>query len=235
MKNKKKVLIIGSCIIFILIVFLLVINLGAKKNYERKTRKYANMWFKITVDKEEEPGSLKYLYTLHNKEKNLTEVIYYTKLGNSILRDSDWLQLIIPISEDAKVIGEPQFIYNPDYIYEEYMARPDKVTVIEDERGTWERVDRIKGQGFMNGFAVLALLITAGGLLFYSKDDIKKILASFNKDNIISSDLNDKTLKNVEGENINLNKIKELSLMKEGGLITEEEYENKKRDIIDKM
>ncbi len=235
MKNKKKVLIIGSFIIFILIVFLLVINLGPKMNYEKKTRKYANMWFEISVDKDEEPGSLKYLYTIHNKDKNLTEVIYYTKLGNSILRDSDWLQLIIPISEDAKVIGEPQFIYNPDYMYEEYMARPDKVTVIEDERGTWERVDRIKGQGFINAFAVLALLMTAGGLLFYNKDDIKKILSSSNKENIVSSDLNDKTLKSVESENINLNKIKELSLMKEGGLITEEEFETKKRDIIDKM
>ncbi|WP_349673062.1 SHOCT domain-containing protein [Lacrimispora sp.] len=235
MKNKKKVLIIGSCIIFILIVFLLVINLGPKMNYEKKTRKYANMWFEISVDKEEEPGSLKYLYTIHNKDKNLTEVIYYTKLGNSILRDSDWLQLIIPISEDAKVIGEPQFIYNPDYMYEEYMARPDKVTVIEDERGTWERVDRIKGQGFINAFAVLALLMTAGGLLFYNKDDIKKILSSSNKENIVSSNLNDKTLKSVGSENVNLNKIKELSLMKEGGLITEEEFETKKRDIIDKM
>jgi hypothetical protein len=44
----------------------------------------------------------------------------------------------------------------------------------------------------------------------------------------------DKTLIKT-GNNTNLNKFKELTLLKENGFITEEEFEAKRRDIIDKI
>lgn len=145
------------------------------------------------------------------------------------------MELSVPLSSDNKLIGEPEVVYSPEYFYEEYMARPNKVTVMEDERGKWERIDRIKGQGIINGIAVLAILTITGFILFYSKDDIKNIFPGPNKENKNSSDISDKTLLSTESNHTNFNKLKELSLMKEDGFITEEEFEAKKRDIIDKM
>nr|WP_314466156.1 SHOCT domain-containing protein [uncultured Clostridium sp.] len=232
MKNKKKNIIAGSCTIFILVIFLIVINFGFKMGYEKKTRKIADMWFKISVDEDEKPGRLKYLYAMYNKDIDIIEVTYYAKLGNSMIGDSDWLQLSVPLSSDKKLAGEPEAVYCPEYYYEEYMARPDKVKVMEDDRGEWERIDRMKGQGVINGICILALLTISGFILFCSKDDIKNIL---NKQNKNSSAISDKTLINAESNSTNLNKLKELTLMKENGFITEEEFETKKRDIIDKM
>jgi hypothetical protein len=231
MKNKKKIIIAGCCTIFILVFFLFVFNLGLKKDYEKKTRKFADTWFNILVDKEEIPGKLKYLYTMYNKDKDLIEVIYYAKLGNSIFSDSNWAELSIPLSSDNKFIGEPELVHCQDYFYEEYFSKPDKVKFIEDERGKWEKIDKMKGQGIINVIGILALLSISGFILFYGKEDIKKILSKQNKK---SSDMIDKTLIKT-GNNTNLNKFKELTLLKENGFITEEEFEAKRRDIIDKI
>lgn len=232
MKNKKKFIIAGSCTIFILVVFLFVFNLGLKKEYEKKTRKFADLWFDILVDKDEIPGKLKYLYTMHNKDKDLIEVIYYAKLGNSIFRDSNFVQFSIPLSSDKKLMGEPELVHCEDSFYEDYFSKPDKVKLIQDERGEWEKIDGMKGQGVINIIGILAILSISGFILFYSKEDIKNILIKKKKN---TSDMIDKNIINTESDNKTLNKLKELSLMKENGFITEEEFEAKKREIIDKM
>lgn len=232
MKKKKKIIIAGCCTIFILAVFLFVFNFGLKKEYEKKTRKFADTWFNILVDKDEKPGKLKYLYTMYNKDNDLIEVIYYAKLDNSSLSDSDWVELSIPLSSDNKFIGEPELVHCGESYYEEYFSKPDKVKVIQDKRGKWEKIDERKGQGVINVIGILALLSISGFILFYSKENIKNILTKQNKN---SSDMIDKTLIKTESNNTSLNKFKELTLLKENGFITEEEFEAKRRDIIDKM
>lgn len=64
------------------------------------------------------------------------------------------------------------------------------------------------------------------------RNALPNILTKQNKN---SYDIIDKPLIKAESNNTSLNKLKELSLLKENGFITEEEFNAKKRDISDKM
>ena len=231
---KKGIKIFVSFILAIIFVIIFIINNFALRiKYEIPTKKIANLYYHVNTLENDDVhySKMKYLFTTYNEKSNIYRVNYYALIDG---KENEWLII------ETDLNGSDMQIANMD-VYERTSETSINVyknnfTSITDFDGTWVKLDKIKLQSLINFLLVLTLFAILILFIYLRRDKIHTVLAEVSnkeKSNIINCDSSPAL--NQEGNNRNLEKLKELSIMKERGYISEEEFQNKKKDIIDKM
>lgn len=230
MKNKKKIF-IGSCVVgLVLVLILLVTNAGMKLKYDTKARSTAEL---VKKNKAEEfakfgvkIGKLNYMYTMHDPSTNKYKVVYYAKWTDE---EPSWFFVQVYLNGSTNSI-ENSDDYNSFYGEKEKAIKNTIKYISQDT--IWNRADRMKSQGAINLILVLALLAIVTTNLFLNKDIISSLYDTLAKNKSNKFRFNDVT-KNKDTSNIS--KLEELSKMLDKGLISEQEFQAKKNEILDNI
>ncbi|MGC6174994.1 SHOCT domain-containing protein [Lacrimispora sp. 38-1] len=231
---KKGIKILISFILAIIFVIIFIINNFALRiKYEIPTKKTANLYYHVNTLENDDVhySKMKYLFTTYNEKSNIYRVNYYALIDG---KENEWLII------ETDLNGSDMQIANMD-VYERTSETSIKVyknnfTSITDFDGTWVKLDKTKLQNLINCLLVMILFAVLILFIYLKRDTIHTVLAEVsNKEKSNNINRDSSPALGQEGNNINLEKLKELSIMKEKGYITEEEFQNKKKDIIDKM
>jgi len=231
---KKGIKIFVSFILAIIFVIIFIINNFALRiKYEIPTKKIANLYYHVNTLENDDVhySKMKYLFTTYNEKSNIYRVNYYALIDG---KENEWLII------ETDLNGSDMQIANMD-VYERTSETSINVyknnfTSITDFDGTWVKLDKIKLQSLINFLLVLTLFAILILFIYLRRDKIHTVLAEVsNKEKSNIKNRDSSPALNQEGNNRNLEKLKELSIMKERGYISEEEFQNKKKDIIDKM
>lgn len=231
---KKSIKILISFVLALTFVIIFVINNFAFRiKYEVPTKKLAKLYYRVhTLENDNVHfGKMKYLFTTYNEKNDTYRVNYYALIYG---RDDEWLMVEVDLN------GSDMQISNLD-VYE--TTNEDSVRdyrrnfkSIRDYDGTWIKLDKIRLQNIVNIVLTITLLALIILLIYLKKDKIHTVLSEVsNKAKSNNANHNVPLASSQEGSNTSLEKLKELTIMKESGYITEEEFQNKKKEIIDKM
>lgn len=228
MKKSLKILISFVLAIIFIIIFI-INNFALRIKYEIPTKKIAKLYYHVNTleNVDVHYSKMKYLFTTYNEKNNTYRVNYYALIDGL---ENEWLII------EADLNGSDMQIANMD-VYERTSETSIKTyknnfVSINDFDGTWVKLDKTNLQNLINLLLIITLLVIIILFVYLKKEMIYKVTNNIKSKNIKS---NPSITLNQESNNINIQKMKELSIMKEKGFITEEEYQNKKKDIIDKM
>jgi len=232
---KKGIKILISFVLAIIFIIIFIINNFALRiKYEIPTKKMAKFYYNINTQENDDVhySKLHYLFTSYNEKNNIYRVNYYALIDG---KENEWLMV------ETDLNGSNMQIANMD-VYERTSDTSIKIyknnfISINDFDGTWVKLDKTKLQNLINFILILTLLMIVILFMYLKRDVLSKVLNNIKSKNIKTKNIkrDDSLVLNQESDNDNIRKMKELSIMKEKGFITEEEYQNKKKDIIDKM
>lgn len=226
MSKNKKIILFSYCVAFAITFFLLLLGLRYISWQDIWARNTAKTVLDYDVKKDTPEtvkiGKLKYAYTLYNSDVNKYRVTYYATIDDP---QNNYKCIEIYVYMNALTMSEEEIGYSYEDIQNYYLS----FNKYNDSDGEWVNLDDVKNN--KNGFILAFIIVFISGLVVLFKKE-KKI--SNNPSYVFSNDnINDKTPLKSKGNNIN--KLKELTRMKDEGLITEEEFQAKKKDILDKM
>lgn len=234
MKNKKKIIIVSCIIGLVSVMILLATNVGMKLKYDIKARNTAELVKKNKADEFAnfgvKIGKLKYMYTMHDPSTNTYKVVYYAKWTDE---DPSWFFVQVYLN------GSTLSIENSDD-YSSYYGEEEKAikntikytSRLEEKDTIWNRVDRMKSQGAINLIFILAMLSIGAINLFLNKDKIRSLYDTLVKNKSNKLRFNGVTKSK---DTSNISKLEELSIMRDKGLISDQEFQAKKNQILDNI
>jgi hypothetical protein len=234
MKNKKKIIIVSCVIGLVLVMILLATNVGMKLKYDTKARSTAELVKKNKADEFAKfgvkIGKLKYMYTIHDPSANTYDVVYYAKWTDE---KPCWFFVHVYLNGSTKSIENSED-YTSFYGEEEKAIKNTiKYTSISEYNDTiWNRADRMKSQSAINLIFILALLAIVTINLFLNKDIIRSLYDTLVKNKSNKLRFNDVTKSK---DTSNISKLEELSIMRDKGLISDQEFQAKKNQILDNI
>ncbi|WP_313347479.1 hypothetical protein [Lacrimispora sp.] len=143
MKNKKR-LIIGCCCIVLVVLAIILVNFGHKMKYQKIARKAAERMVQREAEESDVKASkLKYLSTFYNKKSDLYRVSYYTQYDH--LDKKENIRILIEVyifGGSSKVETVSYTGYGLEFKESDVFADGHaNEKIVEDEEGTWTRVD----------------------------------------------------------------------------------------------
>lgn len=231
--KKKKITIIGCCFALMVIILLFITNSGMKLKYDMKARSIAESYKKNKADEFKEfgvkVGKLKYDYTTYNADLNVYNVVYYARWVEE--EESEWLLVSVKLSGSKLIFSEVDdsnmFAGKKEKTIRNFIISPSSP---DGKESKWVLVDRMKHQGTINTLLWLIFYFILMILLLVNKSKIKDLYDTMHKNIIVK---NDKSV--IVKNNNNVKKLDELSSMLDSGLITVEEFQSKKMEILEKM
>jgi len=236
MNKNRKITILGCCFAFVLIMFLFIINSGMKLKYDMRARSIAESVRKNKAVEFKTFGvkisRLKYGYTIYNADKDVYNVVYYAKWIEE--EDPDWFFVRVELTGSKLIFVDVDDSNGYAGEKEKNIKKIISVPSSPDgKKSKWVRVDRIKFHSIISTFLWSALFLILIMLFLFNKSNIKRLFNTFYKKIINKDGESDKSL--IENSNNNITKLEELSQMLKMGLITDEEFQSKKMDILEKM
>jgi len=236
MNKNRKITIIGCCIALALTMFLFIINSGMKLKYDMKARSIAESVRKIKADEFKKYGvkisRLKYGYTIYNADTDMYNVVYYAKWIEE--EDPNWFFVRVELISSKLIFVDVDdsndYAGEKEKTIKKIISSPSSS---DGKKSKWIRVDRIKFHSVINTFLWTAFYLILIMLFLINKSSIKRLFDTIYKKILIKNGKSDKSL--IENSNNNITKLEELSQMLNMGLITDEEFQSKKMDILEKM
>lgn len=233
MNKNKKITIIGCCFALIFIMLLLIINSGMKLKYDMRARSIAESFRKNKAEEFKELGvkigRLKYGYTIYNADSDVYNVVYHARWIEE--EEPEWFFVRVELSSSKLIFTGVDdfndFAGEKEKTIKKIIISPSST---DGKESKWELVDRMKYQGVFNILLWSAFYLILIILFLINKSKIKSFYDTMHKKIIYK---NDKSV--IINNNNNINKIEELSRMLDMGLITVEEFQSKKNDILEKM